>query len=246
MERLPVDQGDEKEDDGVAKQLLPEQFPQGALPPAPVESQDFPKQANMCCSWIFLFEWQEARLACLSHSKRGSVTSCSRTSSTSSANSIGMRKLFPTHLRFLWYIIIETSLNQPAHDSALAHPHQELWAGAAHLSRPRAPPHRPPLLHHLWPGLQTVQEDSIHRISTPGSSKASSAIPPPSNLNPGHVWKLSQINIQTCHKFKNNFFGEEPSKSFKLLCFPQKFLRISLSRIQLFAVKVVQVYNWHF
>ena len=51
----PVDQGDEKEDDGVAKQLLPEQFPQGALPPAPVESLsaacslDFPKQANMCC-----------------------------------------------------------------------------------------------------------------------------------------------------------------------------------------------------
>ena len=46
---IPVDQGDEKEDDGVAKQLLPEQFPQGALPPAPVESQDFPKQATMCC-----------------------------------------------------------------------------------------------------------------------------------------------------------------------------------------------------
>ena len=40
---IPVDQGDEKEDDGVAKQLLPEQFPQGALPPAPVESLDFPK-----------------------------------------------------------------------------------------------------------------------------------------------------------------------------------------------------------
>ena len=114
--------------------------------------------------------------------------------------------------RTTWCIVIEEILENfgifehwPAHDPALAHPHEELWAGATHLPRPRAPTHwpptscSPPLLNHLWPGLQTVQEDSIHRISTPGSTNASSFIPP-NNLDHDHIWnkRSCQNQLEIC------------------------------------------------
>ena len=34
MVSLPVDQGDEKEEDCITEKLLPQKFPQGAFPPA--------------------------------------------------------------------------------------------------------------------------------------------------------------------------------------------------------------------
>ena len=37
---IPIDDGDEEEEDGVTKQLLPQQFPQRALPPDDEDNKD--------------------------------------------------------------------------------------------------------------------------------------------------------------------------------------------------------------
>ena len=37
---IPIDDGDEEEEDGVTQQLLPQQFPQGALPPDDEDNKD--------------------------------------------------------------------------------------------------------------------------------------------------------------------------------------------------------------
>ena len=85
----------------------------------------------------------------------------------------------------------------PAHHPALAHAHEELRAREQVLSRPGARPLRrpPPLLgDHLelvqesvQEGLDFVQEQLVHGISTPGSANASSSVPSPPSRNSGHV-----------------------------------------------------------
>ena len=85
----------------------------------------------------------------------------------------------------------------PAHHPTLAHAHEELRAREQVLSRPgERPPRRPPPLlgDHLelvqesvQEGLDFVQEQLVHGISTPGSANASSSVPSPPSRNSGHV-----------------------------------------------------------